>query len=161
MTISDLNVFRVVDDALYPLTGEREPILRTVEARERTIRQGDGYLADLARILEVPNTATADYNWMTAGNIARGNRLVDHLQSHAQGASERMAGWLGLQGDLPGCGLIHGTIDTTQAVGWESYRFAQRIMVRLIDETALNSLENGVDHVINIPRRVPAEVTVP
>jgi hypothetical protein len=160
MTVMDINVYRLVDDALYPLTGEREPILRSLERHDQAVRRGGGARADLARILEVPNVATADYNWMTTGNIARIDRAVDHLQDHARDAGETMADWLGLEGDLPGPGVVHATIDATQAVGWETYRFAQRVIVRLIDETTLNSLENGTDRLIN-PRRVPAEIVVP
>ncbi|MBI5760715.1 MAG: hypothetical protein HZA46_19525, partial [Planctomycetales bacterium] len=85
---------------------------------------------------------------------------VDWLQERGTHLDQRIARKAGKNSVL-GAPLANRVIDGTQKGFWETYRFAQRVVVEVLDERILNGIENGVDSAINAPRRTPEEVPAP
>ena len=56
--------------------------------------------------------------------------------------------------------MLHDALDYTQASFWDAYRFSQRLLVQVLDECVMNSVENTVDRTINKCRELPSEVIV-
>ena len=53
--------------------------------------------------------------------------------------------------------IQHG-VDQLQAGTWEVYRFLQRLVIQMLDESVLNGMENAVDRTVNSRRRTQSEV---
>ena len=51
-------------------------------------------------------------------------------------------------------------MDLTQAGFWELWRYTQRIIVQVLDETILNGIEDNADRTMNSLRAKPAEIVV-
>ncbi len=102
---------------------------------------------------DAPGLAVWDYNLTSIGNLKRADRAVDWMQARNKNLHAKFS-----RPARSGHGLGHGIVDATQAGFWETYRFAQRILVQVLDETVLNSLENGVDRTMNTFHQLPSEV---
>jgi hypothetical protein len=155
----DLNVWRLADTVLCPVTKRPRLVSDTLDHVDRYCRDHcREWFAQAVAVADAPGLAVWDYNLTSIGNLKRADRAVDWMQArnknlHAKysrpTASRRF-----------GQGLGHCVVDSTQASVWEVYRFAQRILVQVLDETVLNSLENGVDRTINTFHQLPSEVLV-
>jgi hypothetical protein len=160
MSIPDLNVFRLFDDVISPLTGGEEYLTETVETVDRTVRNSSHrWLADAATALNVPQVAPSDYSFTSLGNLQRASGAVDWAQARGKRLDARMARKFGRVA-MPGSQTMHAVIDGSQYAFWETYRFGQRIVMEVLDERIINGLENGTDRVINSFDELPAEVIV-
>ena len=160
LTISDLSVLRLMDDVLFPLSGDEQAITRVVERIDWSMRHSNrDWLAGLAYALDIGNVTVSDSELSSTGNMKRVDRSVDWLQARMQNADRRLAGLFG-QSHTPGTRLLHGTVDWTQSAFWDGYRFGQRLLMCALDEKLLNSIENTTDRAINSFRQQPAEVLV-
>ncbi|WP_166824288.1 alkaline phosphatase family protein [Thalassoroseus pseudoceratinae] len=161
VTVTDINIVRLADDVASPLTGGGQPMLRRLERHDLWVRwKANCFLSGTARALDVSNVGLGDYTITALGNLSRIDRGIDELQVGASRLNRKAAGVFGRE-SLPGLKLVNGTIDAAQCVFRETYRFAQLVLIKLIDETALNVVEDGIDHAINSFHRVPSEVAVP
>ena len=116
-------------------------------------------VAEFPYVLDVTGMSLADYSFTSLGNLQRFNRAIDWIQRRDHGSSQCNSGCSCQRRPSVGNG-IHCMIDCTQKGAWETYRYAQRVGLKLIDETLLNSIENGADCMINAFRRQPAEILV-
>jgi hypothetical protein len=101
-----------------------------------------------------------DYSIQSIGNMKRLDGTIDWAQSRGKAVGRRVAEPIGRE-SLPGAPLVHGVIDGAQAGLWEAYRFAQRVIVCVLDETVINGIENTADRAINHFDQQPAEIVVP
>jgi hypothetical protein len=158
-TIPELSVFRIMDDVISPLSGGARPLTALVERTDAFFRsRPDEVLAQGARVPDVPNVALADYSVTSQGNLQRMDRAIDWMQDCGERMDDRLAMPLNLQ-SLPLTGPVNWTVDAAQYTFWETYRFGQRVVIKLVDETLLNSVETGADRALNGFRRIPNEVT--
>ncbi|MDA1015603.1 MAG: hypothetical protein O3A00_14265, partial [Planctomycetota bacterium] len=158
MAVGDLSVARLFDDVLSPLTGGRRWISGSLEQTEMSIRHhGPAWAAEAVSVVNISALSLADYSVTSLGNLDRVDSAVDWLQRQSLGIDGRLARPIGLE-HLPGARQVHRAIDAVQESFWEVYRFGQRIVVELVDETLLNGLENRTDRSINAYRAIPAEV---
>ena len=161
MTIGDWSVFALADDVISPLIPGRTRIYQKVERSSLKRQHSDhGWVADGASALNVPGLAIGDYSFTSSGNLKRVDGTVDWLQERETHLDQRIARKAGKRSVL-GTPLTNRVIDGTQKGFWETYRFAQRVVVELLDERVLNGIENGVDSALNAPRRTPEEVAAP
>ena len=131
---------------------------RTVESADSHLRNSDRrWVGEGVEAFNVSGVSLADYCLTSSGNLKRADSLVDWTQNRLRETDRRLAHQLGRK-DIPGSRLVHGTIDTTQAAYWEIYRFAERVVVQVIDETILNGIEDGATRAINRYQAVPAEI---
>jgi len=159
LTLTDYSVLRLFDDVLFPLTSE-PPITSTVERVEDRIRvSNQSWLADGAQALNVSGVAVGDYSMTSLGNLQRADGAIDWAQGRGKEFDARVAELSGRQESRVGQGLNSG-IDKAQAGVWETYRFAQRALAKVLDEMLLNSIEDRTDQAINAFHRPPAEITV-
>ena len=110
-------------------------------------------------VFDFPGTTIGDYSTTSLGNLKRVDRAVDWMQHRLQNTDGAIARQMG-RSQLPGSKPLHNTIDAMQWGVWEIYRFAQRVVVQAVDETLINSVENGADRAINHFRSQPAEIFV-
>ena len=158
MAVGDWSVARLFDDVLSPLTGGRRWISGSLEQTEMSIRHhGPAWAAEAVSVVNISALSLADYSVTSLGNLDRVDSAVDWLQRQSLGIDGRLARPIGLE-HLPGARQVHRAIDAVQESFWEVYRFGQRIVVELVDETLLNGLENRTDRSINAYRAIPAEV---
>ena len=161
LTVPDLNLVRLADDVASPLTGGGQPMLRRLESSDLWVRwKSNCLLGGTARAMDVSNVGLGDYTISTIGNLSRIDRGIDELQKGGCYLNHKLAGFVGRE-SLPGLKLVNGTIDAAQCVFRETYRYAQLVLIKVFDETALNVVEDGVDRAINVFHRVPSEVVVP
>jgi arylsulfatase A-like enzyme len=161
MTIGDWSVFALADDVISPLVPGRTRIYQKVERSSLKRQRSDhGWVAGGASALNVPGLAIGDYSFTSSGNLKRVDGTVDWLQERGTHLDQRIARKAGKSSVL-GAPLANRVIDGTQKGFWETYRFAQRVVVEVLDERILNGIENGVDSAINAPRRTPEEVAAP
>lgn len=161
MTIGDWSIFKLVDDVVSPLVPGRTRIYQKVErANQRRMHSQRDWVADGASALNVPGLSLGDYSFTSSGNLKRVDGTVDWLQNRTTHLDQRLARPTGRTSVL-GTPVTNRAIDGVQKGFWEMYRFAQRVVVELLDERVLNGLENGVDAAINAPRRTPEEVAEP
>ena len=161
VTVPDLNIVRLADDVASPVTGGGEPMLRRLEQYDQWVRwKTNCMLSGTARALDVSNTGLGDYTISAIGNLSRIDRGIDELQKGGSHLNYKAAQVFGRE-SLPGMNIVNGTIDAAQCVFRETYRFAQLVLIKVFDETALNVVEDGIDHAINVFHRVPSEVVVP
>jgi hypothetical protein len=110
-------------------------------------------------VADVPGLVWWDYNLTSVGNLKRADRAVDWAQERNKSLHRKFADDAG-RSPVPGHHLLHGMVDCTQEGFWDVYRFSQRLLVQVLDETVLNCLENSVDRAINKFDQLPAEVIV-
>jgi hypothetical protein len=189
LSIGDWSIFRMVDDILTPLNPRRPNssaaadedgegvassatlrkhgdsvsipgVSMTVEAVDRRAAHSRRpWIGDGMRALNVPEVSLSDYSPTSLGNMKRVDEVVDWLQERGTRLDDKLATRAHHRTVL-GAPATNTVIDGVQAGFWETYRFAQRIGVQLLDEVLLNGIENGVDSSINAFRTTPAEVIV-
>jgi hypothetical protein len=156
MAIGDWSVFRLVDDLLSPLTPGRTKVDRTIQRAERRVSHNrHSWVGDGVQALNVPEVSLSDYSFTSVGNLRR----VDWLQERGTRLDDKLAAKTRHR-TVIGAPVANTVIDTVQGSAWELYKFAQRVMVVVLDEVVLNGIENGVDATINTFRKTPAEVIV-
>ncbi len=160
LTVADWSVFRLFDDMLSPLSSGKQRVTRAVERTDQRVRHaGFDWVTEGAHVLHVPDTVLSDYSLTSLGNLKRADGLVDWAQQRTRNLDARVAKKVG-RSSLPGSDKIHRTVDNSQVGFWELYRFAQRVVIEVVDETILSGLEDGTDKAINAFRSIPSEVTV-
>ena len=160
LSIADINVVRVADDVLSPLNGGSRPVIGAVERGDHRLRnETHPWVGEAVEVVDLPGTTIGDYSITSLGNLKRADRAIDWVQHRLQDADGAIARRMG-RSQLPGSQPLHNTIDAAQWGVWEIYRFAQRVVVQAVDETLINSVENGVDRAINHFRSQPAEIFV-
>ena len=160
ISASDLSVLRIGDAIAFPFSGGNGRAINTVEQGETLLREKRKYwLLGGLETLDASGLSLGDYNLTSLGNLQRANRLVDYVQESNIEVSKRMGRFIG-QPQLPGTTAVHQSVDFVQDTFWDLYRFGQRVIVQVLDETLLNGLENQTDKVINRFRREPAEIRV-
>jgi len=160
LSVPEWNVFRLFDDVLFPLSHGKKPVTCVVENADQGVRHAETqWIAEAAQTLDISGISLADYGPYSLGNLMRADRAIDWLQQRGRHLDESLAGPVGLS-HLPGTPVVNSTVDAAQSGIWELYRFVQRVLVQILDETVLNGIENGVDRTINACRTQPAEVIV-
>ncbi|MGQ0636461.1 MAG: alkaline phosphatase family protein [Planctomycetaceae bacterium] len=160
LSIGDWSVFRMVDDLLSPLTPGRTKFNQTLEKIDQRIGHNRRpWVGDGVQALNIPGVTLADYSLTSLGNMQRVNKAVDWLQERGTRVDDKLATKAGRRTIL-GAPATNTVIDAVQDSFWELYRFAQRVIVQVLDEVVLNSVENGVDATINSVRSTPSEVLV-
>lgn len=154
--ISDMSVFRVFDDVLFPLAKTR-PVSHRVEQFDKRLRYNDReWLAAGARVLNVSEASVSDYTTTSLGNMQRANDMVDWVQDRGTALDRKITG----ESESTANQVLNRALDGTQSGFWEAYRLAQRVVVKAVDETLLNGIENVTDRTINSLNREPAEIVV-
>lgn len=160
LSIPDINVIRVFDDVLAPLSPGERPIIRSVERTDHFVRnRAPRWIGEAVEVLDLPGMSLGDYSLTSLGNLKRADRAIDWVQNRGLELDRGLAKRMG-QSHLPGSEPVHWTLDAAQLSIWEVYRLAQRVAVQVVDETLINSIENGADRTINRFRQMPAEVIV-
>lgn len=160
LTIGELSVFRLFDDILSPLPYDGPTLTAMVDQAELQARRTRrDWVSEGSRALNVSEVTLGDYSLTSLGNMKRIDGAVDWVQRRSQDLDRRLAEPIG-ETHIPGSRTLHRTIDVTQMGFWELYRFAQRVIIQVLDETVINGIENGVDHTVNSFRRIPPEVLV-
>lgn len=160
LSIMDINVWRVADSILCPITKRPRFVSGVLDRVDRYTRDHcRDWFAKAVAVADVPGLAVYDYNLTSVGNLKRADRAVDWVQDRNKNLHEKIARRAN-RDCFPGHHLMHGMIDYTQESFWDVFRFSQRVLVEVLDETVLNSVENGVDRMINKFHQIPSEVIV-
>jgi hypothetical protein len=161
LSLGDISVLRLFDDVISPLSPGRHRMTQSVESADIRWRKSDRrWVGEGVEAFNVSGVSLSDYSVTSTGNLKRADSLIDWTQRRLRANDRRLASKFGAD-DIPGSGLVHGTIDTTQAAYWELHRFAERVVVQVLDETILNGIEDRTARVINRHRNVPAEIQRP
>jgi hypothetical protein len=156
----DINVWTMADTVLCPITKKPRLVSNFFDETDRYCRDHcKDWFAKAVAVIDVPGLVWYDYTPTSVGNLQRADRAVDWVQDRNHHLHQKIAHKTN-RSDFLGHRYLHGFVDCTQEGFWEAYRFSQRIVVELLDETALNSLENGVDRTINHFHKLPAEIIV-
>jgi hypothetical protein len=159
-TLGDLTVFRLADDIMSPVAGDRRYVQGAVERTEAFFRRRPQELVSQgSRVPDVSGISLTDYSVTSQGNLQRMDRAVDWMQGVGEKLDDRLASPFQRE-SLPWTGPFNQGIDATQEGFWELYRFGQRTIIRTLDEQVLNRVEDGVDRTLNVWRRVPSEVII-
>lgn len=159
--VADTSVFRVLDDVIAPLSECRPgPTTLAVEGVERKLgRSSYRWLSEGSRAVNFSEVALSDYTPYSLGNLWRISSGVDWAQARVRNVDAKVAGLSGACQTRTGR-LTNRGIDLTQQGFWEAYRLGQRLVIRTVDETVINGIENTTDRFINAKGGVPAEVLV-
>ena len=162
ISISDWSVFRLVDDvASLAIPGRVTVTQSVVDSVDTKARRADRpWVRDAAPAVNIPGVTLADYSLTSLGNLKRADEAVNWLQARSERLDQRLAAPVGRENGLA-APLANRAVDGVQATFWELYRFAQRVIVEVLDETILNGVENTIDAGVNSTRATPAERTVP
>lgn len=160
LTLGELNVLRLLDDTFMPNRPKNSGTADKVEEFELYVRRSSReWAAEGIRMLDVSGISLADYSLTSKGNLKRVDEAIDWFQQRGKKLDGRVARKVGKQ-ELKTTRWLHSGIDTAQKGFWELYRFGQRLVAQVLDESILNSLEDGTDRVINRFRMRPAEIVV-
>lgn len=159
IALGDISVLRLFDDVLSPLTGGRQPIVSTFEETETRLWGINQPVGEAGRVLDLSGVTLSDYSQTSVGNIQRVDRAIDWVQKRQQEVDRKLAEPFGAEQTIPSQ-VFNGSVDLAQRAVWGTYRFVQRVVIQVLDETVLNGFENGVDRTVNRFRQVPAEVQV-
>ena len=160
VTLTDIGVLRLADDALSPLVGRKRPVTKFVDKTDERVRRAQSpSVAEAAVALNVPSVVLGDYSVTSAGNLRRADGAIDWVQHRTQSIDRKLAAPLGRE-SLPGTPVVHTVVDGMQTGFWNVYTFLQRVVIQILDESLINSIENGTDESINSFRRLPAETIV-
>ena len=160
LTVGDWSVFRLVDDALAPGKDKKKPVTETVDSSERRGRRSrHKWVAEGTHALNVSEVSLGDYSLTSSGNMYRANGVVDWLQNRGTRLDEKISDKVG-RNTVLGAPKVNRAVDGVQDGYWDVYKYVQRLMVEVLDETVLNGLENNVDRAINASRKTPPEVLV-
>ncbi len=157
-TIPDMSVFRIMDDVVSPLSGGRQPVSTLVEKTEAFFRRRpDPVVAQGAQVPDVTSVSLADYSLTSQGNLQRVDRAIDWMQNCGEVMDQQLATPLNRE-TLPLTRPVNRGVDAVQYTFWEMYRFGQRVVIQVVDEGMLNSIEHGTDRALNGLRRIPNEI---
>ena len=160
MSIGDWSVFRLMDDLLSPLVPGKTKVAVTVDKVDHKVEHIRApWVGEGVHALNVDGVSLGDYSPTSLGNMQRVNGVVDWVQERGTRLDNRLAAPLGKRSVL-GSPASNAVIDGLQSGVWELYRFGQRVMAEVIDDTILNGVENGVDKSVNAFRRTPNQVQV-
>ncbi len=160
LSVSEWSPLRIFDDVLFPLSRRQGPVTQFVEhVDERVRHSGADWAAEGAQALDIPDVALGDYSLTSLGNLKRVDGAVDWVQQRSLNLDRRVARRVDRK-YLPGTRLVHSSVDHVQRGFWELYRFAQRVIVQVLDETILNGIEDATDRAINAGRSLPSEIIV-
>jgi predicted AlkP superfamily pyrophosphatase or phosphodiesterase len=158
ISIGDWSVFRLVDDATsLVVPGRVAPTQTVVDSVDRKARRAERpWVRDAAPAVNMPGVALADYSLTSLGNLKRADEALNWLQTRSERLDQALAAPVG-RTSVIATPVANRAVDGVQGTFWELYRFAQRLLVEILDETILNGVENGVDAGLNATRATPAE----
>lgn len=158
ISISDWSVFRLVDDAAsLVVPGRITPTQSVVDRVDRRARRAARpWVRDAAPAVDMPGVALADYNLTSLGNLKRADEALNWLQHRGERLDQALAAPVG-RTSVMATPVANRAVDGVQGTFWELYRFAQRLLVEILDETILNGVENTLDAGLNATRATPAE----
>ena len=161
ISIGDWSVFRLMDDAAsLVVPGRVAPTQTVVDAADRKVRRADRpWVRDAAPAVNMPGVALADYNLTSLGNLKRADEALNWLQARTERFDQALAAPVG-RTSVIAMPVTNRAVDGVQGTFWELYRFAQRLLVEILDETILNGVENTLDAGLNATRATPSERTV-
>jgi hypothetical protein len=156
--LSDASVFRLLDDALMPIAGNRRYVTNAIDrVEERLRRQPQAWITSSARVPDVGNLAPADYSFTSQGNLQRVNQTIDWIQDRSLAADSYLARPLHLE-SLPLTPPVMRSIDFLQEGFWETYQLGQRVVVQTVDYGIISRVEASSDWTLQLFQRVPAEI---
>lgn len=156
--LTELSVFRILDDVISPLTRGRRPFITATDRIDLTLRHHRSeWVSEAANVIDLTNATFWDYQLTSQTNMRRIDSAVDYVQHRSQDLERKLSD-VTEQPQLPGSRLLHGSVDTAQRGFWNLYGFGQRTLVQLLDETLIQSIENSTDRALNAVRPMPAEV---
>ncbi|MFN0196975.1 MAG: alkaline phosphatase family protein [Planctomycetaceae bacterium] len=149
ISIPDWNLYRMFDDVISPISGRKDFLVQHVESLDLNARTAaPEWVADGLNSLAVGDVTLNDYNITSQGNLARIDRTIDWVQGRSLALDETIADSLEMDVNPVSKG-VHKGIDLTQYAFWDVYRFTQRIVIKLVDETLLNGAEDQTDEAMN------------
>ena len=158
LLLTELSVFRVMDDVISPLTRGRKPFMTATDRVDLALRHHRSeWVSESANVIDLTNATIWDYQLSSQTNMRRINSAVDYVQHRSQDIERRLADATE-QPRIPGSRLLHGSVDATQRGFWNLYGFGQRTLVQFLDETLIQSVENSTDRTLNAVRPMPAEI---
>lgn len=162
LTVTELNVLRLFDDVVSPVSGNRLPKMAQVaeDADQRARNGWSNWFGEALETVDLPGLSLADYSWSSLGNLKRVDRAIDWMQNRGKETDHLIAKKVG-RDNIPGSRQVNSSVDNTQETVWDLYRYVQRVVVQALDETILNGIENSADRSINYFRQLPAEVPAP
>lgn len=156
--LTELSVFRIMDDVISPLTRGRKPFMTATDRVDLLLRHHrSAWVSESANVIDLTNATFWDYQPTSQTNIRRIDSAVDYVQ-HRSLDIERKVADVTEQPGLPGSRLLHGSVDATQKGFWNLYGFGQRTLVQFLDETLIQNVENFTDRTLNATRPMPAEI---
>ena len=161
-TIPKWNVLGLFDDVVAPLTGNRLPkVAKLAENADQKARtHWHRWMGDAVDTIDLPSTTLGDYSWSSLGNLKRADRAIDWVQNREQDSNKMIAHKIGRQ-RIPGTRHANSGVDHVQDSIWDVYRYAQRVVIQVLDEIILNGIENHTDRGINAFDQLPAEIPAP
>ena len=157
MSIPDWNLYRLFDDVISPVSRKKDYVIEHVETLDLNARRvAPGWVADGLNSLHVDSITLNDYNILSQGNLSRIDRSIDWVQGRSLAVDKSIARSLGM-GVNPISKGIHKGIDATQYAFWDVYRLGQRTMIKVLDETILNGIEDQTAAAVNSWDQLPAE----
>lgn len=158
ISIGDWSVFRLMDDAAsLVVPGRVAPTQTVVDAADRKARRADRpWVRDAAPAVNMPGVALADYSLTSLGNLKRADEALNWLQARTERFDQALAAPVG-RNSVIATPVTNRAVDGVQGTFWELYRFAQRLLVEILDETILNGVENTLDAGLNATRSTPSE----
>jgi hypothetical protein len=158
--IGEISVLKLLDDLLLPASDPKWGLLNVVEGTDQRVRRNRReWVSEGAQSLNVTGTSLGDYSISSLGNMKRVDGVIDWVQHRGLSLDRKIAGNFGRE-TLPGSPHIHAGIDGVQGGFWEVYRFTQRLVVQVLDETIINGIENSADRTMNSFREQPSEIIV-
>lgn len=159
--IPDLSIFRLLDDAIAPVSGGRQPMTAMADNVEAYLRKRPNPLVSQGALVpDVPGVALADYSFTSQGNLQRMDRAIDWVQNAGSAIDQKLAAPLKRE-TLPLTGPLNRGVDVAQQGFWEAYRFGQRTAIKVVDELVLNGVEDRTGRMLNALRPVPNEIQLP
>ncbi|MBL8849043.1 MAG: alkaline phosphatase family protein [Planctomycetaceae bacterium] len=156
--IPDMSIFRLMDDAISPISGGRQPMTALADNFEGFLRKRRNPLvSQVAQVPDVPGVALADYSVTSQGNLQRMDRAIDWVQNAGESIDQKLAAPIKRE-TLPLTRPINRSIDAAQQGFWELYRFGQRTAIKVVDEIVLNGVEDSTGRVLNAMDPIPNEV---
>lgn len=160
MLLTELSIFRIMDDVVSPLTRGRRPFMTATDRVDLALRHHRSqWVSESANVIDLTNATFWDYQPTSQTNMRRINSAVDYVQHRSEDLERRISD-VTEQPQFPGSRLLHRSVDATQSGFWNLYGFAQRTVVQLLDETLIQSVENSTDRALNAARPMPAEIRV-
>lgn len=156
VTLGDISFWRLFDDVISPLTGGEDYVVGAVESLEQASWEFGEPVGEAVGVFDLSGLTLSDYSQTSIGHVKRVDRAIDWVQKGSLKLDHALVSPLGHQ-QSPPAKILNGGVDGVQFVVWETYRFAQRITMQILDENILSGIENVTDRSVNRFRKVPAE----